>query len=154
MKKRANYNSICETPEQHDMSVVEKIRDNLANNRFGSLLLPAYEDDNSSSSSSTTSNDHEVEFRDDYYDLFSPGTVKDSSILGVGNKKWKPLMQRFTMVATIHSRVRKPSKLVIEINRGFKKTPQVLMLFGYIEGSKPREEVTIVGSLIRRRTQR
>ncbi|KAI3745460.1 hypothetical protein L1987_58572 [Smallanthus sonchifolius] len=99
LKKRANYNSMCETteqddmncnymsetPEQHDMNVssiceanvVENIHDNHSNNRFGSLLLPTCEDDNTSSSSSTTSNDHEVEFRDDYYDLCSPGTVKD-----------------------------------------------------------------------------
>ncbi|KAI3745459.1 hypothetical protein L1987_58571 [Smallanthus sonchifolius] len=61
-----------------EANVEENIQDNHSNNRFGSLLLQTCEDDNSSSSSSITSNDHEVEFKDDYYDLCSPGTVKDN----------------------------------------------------------------------------
>ncbi|KAI3745463.1 hypothetical protein L1987_58576 [Smallanthus sonchifolius] len=60
-----------------EANVEENIQDNHSNNRFGSLLLQTCEDDNSSSSSSITSNDHEVEFKDDYYDICSPGTVKD-----------------------------------------------------------------------------
>lgn len=81
LKKRSSFNShddmnvsmICEA------NVVETV-DNRANDRFGSLWLDTNcEDDSSSSniSSTTTTKHHEVEFKDDYYDLCSPGTVKD-----------------------------------------------------------------------------
>ncbi|XP_076901284.1 transcription factor WER-like [Bidens hawaiensis] len=86
LKKRAHFNSESETPEklEHmavsticETNVFEKIQDSHANNPFGSLLVQTCEDESSCSSSSTTFKDQEVEFKDDYYDLRSPGTVKD-----------------------------------------------------------------------------
>ncbi|KAI3731831.1 hypothetical protein L1987_63021 [Smallanthus sonchifolius] len=76
LKKHANHNSARETTEQHDTnlsSVCEanvaekKLQDDNAYNHFGSLFLETCEDDSSSS----------VEWKHDYYDLRSPGTIKD-----------------------------------------------------------------------------
>ncbi|KAI3818803.1 hypothetical protein L1987_12621 [Smallanthus sonchifolius] len=65
-----NISRICEA------NVAEKKEDDNINayNRCGSLFLQACDDDSSSSSSSKG---HEVEWTDDYYDLRSPGTIKD-----------------------------------------------------------------------------
>ncbi|KAK1424594.1 hypothetical protein QVD17_19927 [Tagetes erecta] len=89
LKKRSSDNSMHQTTEQHDMNVslvcdaniVETVHDH-ANDRFGSLWLEtncAYDSSssNSNTTTTTTTKDHEVEFKDDYYDLCSPGTVKD-----------------------------------------------------------------------------
>ncbi|KAL8228211.1 hypothetical protein R6Q57_015795 [Mikania cordata] len=82
LKKRPNYNSMSETTQQHDAtseaSGIKNMQVNHANDRVG---LQACED-------------HDVEFNDGFYDLCSPGTVKDvecfwKQLGGLGNLEFE-----------------------------------------------------------------